>query len=136
MHRKRWNPTIVLFGLVLLLPGSCAVSLGDKGDGRLRKRIEELEAENRSLCRILAGIQSALASVPKSTIPTPAGPNGVRIIVVPGDWGGSQLTDIRKVCESAAGTIAALHAGVSAPREPRPPGLKRPLVLEPVMLET
>lgn len=107
MNRHQWIRSIVLIGLIVLLPGLCAVSAGDAGDTRLRKRIAELEAENRSLRRIIAGIQSALESVPKSTIPTPSGPNGLRILVVPGDWGGSQLADIRKVCESAAGTIAA-----------------------------
>jgi hypothetical protein len=104
MHLHQWYRSIVL---IVLLLGICSVSAGDEGDTRLRKRIAELEAENRSLRKIIVGIQSALSSVPKSTIATPAGPNGLRIVVVPGDWGGSELADIRKVCESAAGTIAA-----------------------------
>jgi hypothetical protein len=55
------------------------VSLADEGDARLRKRIAELEAENRSLHKIIVGIQSALKSVPDSAILASANANGLRI---------------------------------------------------------
>jgi len=99
----------VLIGLasIVLIPSNAAMSRADEGDARLRKRIAELEAENRSLRKIIAGIKRSLASVPASTIPAETAPGGLRIIVAPGDWGGSQLADIRKVCESAGKTIAA-----------------------------
>ncbi len=98
--------SIALIGLAVILLGSSAVSLADEGDARLQKRITELEAENRSLRKILAGIQNALKSVPASAIPTTDDPGDLRILVMPGDWGESQLADIRKVCESAGKAIA------------------------------
>ena len=76
-------------------------------DARLQKRIAELETENRALRKILGGIQDALKSVPKSTVPAASDSQGLRIVIVPGDWGDSGLTDMRKVCESAAGTLLA-----------------------------
>ena len=102
------RPTALLIGLTLLLlvPGNSAVSHADEGDARLRKRIAELEAENRSLRGIIAAIQNSLASVPPATIASTKG-QGLRILVAPGEWGGSQLADIKKVCESTGGTITA-----------------------------
>ena len=83
----------------MLLP----VTAFAQDDARLKKRIAELEAENRALRAIIVKIQSAMSEVPKSSVSTAAsGSDGLRIIVVPGDWGESQLTDIRKVCQSAA----------------------------------
>lgn len=76
-------------------------------DQRLQKRIAELETENLALRKIIDGIQEALKSVPKSTALEPTDSEGLRIVVMPGDWGESQLADIRKVCVSAAGTILA-----------------------------
>ena len=102
-RRNRW---IALIGLTWMLLVSCGVSTAAEVDTRLRKRITELEAENRALRKIISEIQSALKNVPESTSPNPAESGALRIVVVPGDWGGSGLVDMRKVCESAAGTIA------------------------------
>lgn len=97
-----------LLALILL---SWSVASGEpahaEDDARLQKRITELEAENQALRKILGGIQNALKSVPKSTFPASPDSQGLRIVIVPGDWGDSGLTDMRKVCESAAGTILA-----------------------------
>jgi hypothetical protein len=76
-------------------------------DTRLEKRIAELEAENLALRKIIAGIQSAIASVPKSSIPNNQDRRALRIVIVPDNWGGSSLADMHKVCVSAAGTIWA-----------------------------
>ena len=95
----------VLIGLSLFLFISSGPSLADENNTRLRKRITELEAENLALRKILAEIQNAVKSVPQSKTPDPDNPNSVRIVVLPGDWGGSQLADIQKVCESAATTL-------------------------------
>lgn len=74
-------------------------------DTRLRKRIAELEAENRALRKIISQIQGALDSVPKNSVPQDPDARALRIVVMPGNWGDSQLEDIRKVCLSSAGTI-------------------------------
>ncbi|MEC7564716.1 MAG: hypothetical protein VX738_03440 [Planctomycetota bacterium] len=95
----------VLIGLSLFLFISSGPSLADENNTRLRKRITELEAENLALRKILAEIQNAVKSAPQSKTPDPDDPNSVRIVVLPGDWGGSQLADIQKVCESAATTL-------------------------------
>ncbi|MBM83025.1 MAG: hypothetical protein CMJ78_20890 [Planctomycetaceae bacterium] len=76
-------------------------------DAKLQKRIAELEAENRALRQVIASIQSAIANVPKSTVSASKDSHGLRVMVVPGDWGGSQLEDIRKVCLSSAEAIWA-----------------------------
>ena len=104
--RNRSALWLISLASLLLAAGNCAVSLADEGDVRLRKRITALEAENRSLRRIITAIQSSLASVPPSTIVSTKR-QGLRILVAPGEWGGSELADIKKVCESAAGTITA-----------------------------
>ena len=51
--------------------------------------------------KIIGEIQSVLKSVPESTTRTSKSSSGLRIIVLPGEWGGSSLVDIKKVCESA-----------------------------------
>ncbi len=79
--------------------------IGDEDESRLRQRITELEAENRALRKIIAGIQGALKSVPKTSIPQEGDAGGLRVVILPGDWGSSQLEDIRRVCLSSAGTI-------------------------------
>jgi|GEM_PF-596388 hypothetical protein len=107
MQFNQLNRSIALIGLTWILLGNCTASLADEGDARLKKRIVELEAENRSLRKIIAGIQSTLKSVPESTILTSTDSSGLRIVVLPGEWGGSGLVDMRKVCESAARAIEA-----------------------------
>lgn len=96
----------ILFAIVAL--GIPTDSSGaDKSDQRLVKRIAELEAENRALRTIIAGIQEALKSFPKSSVPSAQDFNSLRVVIVPGDWGGSNVADMQKVCASAAGTIWA-----------------------------
>ena len=107
MHINQQNSSIALIGVAWVLLGGCTVSLADEGDARLMKRIEELEAENRSLRKIIAGIQSVVKSVPESAILASADSSRMRIVVFPGEWGGSELADIRKVCESAGRSITA-----------------------------
>lgn len=106
MRINFWSRLILttVIPLLLFLPGEQAAA---EDDARLQKRIAELEAENRALRKILGGIQDALKSVPKSTVPVASDSQGLRIVIVPGDWGDSGLPDMRKVCESAAGTILA-----------------------------
>ena len=79
--------------------------IADEDESRLRQRITELEDENRALRKIIAGIQGALESVPKQVFRWPTNTQELRLIVMPGNWGGSELEDIRKVCLSSAGTI-------------------------------
>ena len=88
----------------ILLNGS-SLSLADENDARLEKRIAELEAENVALRKIIANIQNAVKSVPDSAGPNSADTTQLRIIVLPGDWGESELADIQKVCESAAAML-------------------------------
>ncbi len=107
MHSDLHNRAVALIGLMAILLGSSTLSLADEGDARLRKRIAELEAENRSLRKVIGGIQGVLKSVPESTALTSTNPSGLRIVVFPGDWGSSNVVDMRKVCESAGGAIAA-----------------------------
>ncbi|MDP7206288.1 MAG: hypothetical protein QGH11_12010, partial [Pirellulaceae bacterium] len=90
--------TITWFG-----PGTRVIA--DEDESRLRQRITELEAENRALRKIITGIQGALESLPKTSLPKTDNLHKLRIVVMPGNWGGSELEDIRRVCLSSAGTI-------------------------------
>ena len=74
-------------------------------ESRLRQRIVELEVENRALRKIIARIQGVLESVPRTSIPQRSDEKGLRIVILPGNWGESELEDIRRVCVSSAGTI-------------------------------
>ena len=100
-------------GFLALLVAALAIAwfpwastvIADDDERLLRQRIVELEAENRALRKIIAGIRGALESVPKTSIPQTSDTKGLRIIVLPGDWGSSELEDIRRVCVSSAGTL-------------------------------
>lgn len=105
MHIQLWRRSAILITIIALLVSARPKHAVADDDPRLLKRIAELEAEIRALRKIIGGIQDALESVPKSSIPASSDSQSLRIVVVPGDWGGSQLADTRKVCASAAGTI-------------------------------
>ena len=92
------------FVVLIITWAPCLTTLAADEDSRLRKRVAELEAENRALRKIIGDIRGALKSVPETTILDGAAKK-LRIVVLPGDWGGSQLEDLRRVCVSAAGTI-------------------------------
>ena len=94
---------VAAFAIAWFPSGNTVIAYDD--EGRLRQRIVELEAENRALRKIIAGIQGALESVPKTSIPQGSDAHELRIVVMPGNWGGSELEDIRRVCVSSAGTI-------------------------------
>ncbi len=106
MQFNQLNRAITLIGMAWMLLGGFTLSFADEGDARFRKRIAELEAENRSLRKIITGIRSTLKSIPESATLASTTSSGLRIVVFPGEWGGSQLVDIRKVCQSAGGSIA------------------------------
>ena len=98
---------IVIAVLALAALARPQLLLADEADKRLQKRVAELEAENQALRKIISGIQAALRSVPASSTPPITDPKSLRILVAAGEWGGSELADIQKVCASAAGTIWA-----------------------------
>ncbi|MBT4692000.1 MAG: hypothetical protein HOB73_01500 [Planctomycetaceae bacterium] len=102
MNLRRLIALIVLPFFLLNVSG---LSLADETDVRLEKRIAELEAENVALRKVLSDIQNAVKSVPASSPPNSADTTQLRIVVLPGDWGASELADIKKVCESAAVTL-------------------------------
>jgi len=87
------------------LLNSSGLLLDDKNDARLEKQIAELKAENAALRKVLADIQNAVKSVPDLSAPNSADTPQLRIIVLPGDWGESNLADIKKVCDSAAAML-------------------------------
>lgn len=106
--RQRTANRVASFGLALLIAMWLNLSHPTRAysnDIRLRKRILELEAENLALRKIIANIRGTLESVPKATVSRTAAARGLRVIVMPGKWGESQLEDIRRVCVSSAGTI-------------------------------
>ncbi|MBT3890427.1 MAG: hypothetical protein HN617_15530 [Planctomycetaceae bacterium] len=102
---NRLQLLIALTVLPFILLCCCGLSLADENDARLEKRIAELEAENVALRKVIANIQSAVQSVPDSTPSDSTKANHLRIVILPGEWGASELVDIRKVCESAAATL-------------------------------
>ncbi len=106
-HRSRGLLVLLVAALTItsFAPGNRVIA--DEDESRFRQRIAELEAENRALRKIIAGIQGALESVPKQVFRWPTNTQELRIIIMPGNWGGSELEDIRKVCISSAGTIWA-----------------------------
>ncbi len=107
MYIKQRNRSIALVALTWILIGSSTALPADEGDALLKKRIAELEAENRALRKIIGELQGVLKTVPESTTLAAKKPNGLRIVIFPDGWGDSGLADIRKVCESAGGAIAA-----------------------------
>jgi len=96
---------IALTALSFILLNGNGLSRADENDARLEKRIAELEAENISLRKVIADIQNAVKSVPDSAGSNSPNTTHLRIVVLPGDWGESQLADIKKVCESAAAML-------------------------------
>lgn len=91
---------LLLLSTIFSQPGVQA----QQGDALLRKRIDELESENLALRKIIAKIQSQLSTVPKQSAQLFQA-KGLRIVVLPGDWGQSQIEEMRRVCVSAANTI-------------------------------
>ncbi|MAQ90200.1 MAG: hypothetical protein CMM03_10125 [Rhodopirellula sp.] len=89
------------------------VALAQSEDALLKRRIAELEAENKSLRKIIEQIQQAVKTVPPAAVTGAANSEGLRIIVMPGDWGDSQTADMKKVVDSAAHPIASLLSGES-----------------------
>ncbi len=49
----------------------------------LKKRIEELETENKALRKIISEVQKAVAIKSSDSSPNP---DGLRVIVLPDDW--------------------------------------------------
>lgn len=88
--------------LLASLPGNKPL-IGDESASHLKQRIVQLEAENAALRKIVAQVQSAVKSIPAAS--RAIDPRDLRIIIVPGEWGASELVDIQKVCRSSAGTI-------------------------------
>ncbi|HIA62063.1 MAG TPA: hypothetical protein EYN93_04065, partial [Planctomycetaceae bacterium] len=105
MYINRLHRLIALTVLPFFLLNCCGHLLANEDDARLEKRIAELEAENVALRKIIADIQNAVKSVPDSAGPNSTDTTQLRIIVLPGDWGESELADIKKVCESAAAML-------------------------------
>ena len=89
------------------------VALAQSEDALLKRRIAELEAENKSLRKIIEQIQQVVKTVPPAAVTGAANSEGLRIIVMPGDWGDSQTADMKKVVDSAAHPIASLLSGES-----------------------
>lgn len=108
MSINRLHRLIILAMLPFMLVTCCTFALAEEPDAKLEKRIAELEAENAALRKIIADIQNAVKSVPDSAGPNSTDTTQLRIIVLPSDWGASELADIRKVCESAA-TMLTTH---------------------------
>lgn len=102
---NRLHRLIILAVLPFFLLTDSGLSLAEENDVRLKKRIAELEAENIALRKVLSDIQNAVKSVPASASPNSADTTKLRIVVLPGDWGSSELADIKKVCESAAAML-------------------------------
>ncbi len=96
--------------LTLAFLWSCGVTVVAAQDEAplLKQRISELEAENRALRKILTEIGSTLKDVPTSATALQPNQDGLRIIVMPDDWGESQIADMKKVAESAAHPIVSL----------------------------
>nr|MCS5632398.1 hypothetical protein [Pirellulaceae bacterium] len=105
MSINRLHRLITLTVLPFILVTCCSISLAGENDVPLKKRIAELEAENVTLRKIIADIQSAVKSVPDSAAPNSGTTNQLRIVILPGDWGESNLADIKKVCDSAAAML-------------------------------
>jgi hypothetical protein len=105
MSINRLHRLITLTVLPFILVTCCSLLSADENDARLKKRITELEAENVALRKIISHIQNAVKSVPDSAVPNSAKTSRLRIVILPGDWGESELADIQKVCESAAATL-------------------------------
>lgn len=93
---------LLLSALVWSIVPASAMALQE--EPRLRKRIAELEAENRALRKVIAGIREQIQAVPAGEI-TPEKNPALRIVVLEGNWGDSSLQDIQKVCLSSAGAI-------------------------------
>ncbi len=74
----------------------------------LKKRIAELEAENRALRKVISDVQQTLKDVPLQSATSRPNADGLRIIVLPDDWGDSGIEDIKKVADSTAHPIASL----------------------------
>jgi len=106
----RYLITATLPWLVISFLLSCGITTAAAQDTAplLKQRISELEAENRALRKILTEIGNTLKDVPMSATAIKPNQDGLRIIVMPDDWGESQISDIKKVAESAAHPIASL----------------------------
>ena len=76
----------------------------------LKKRIEELEAENKALRKIISEVQNAVTLQSSDSTPNS---DGLRVIVMPDDWGASGIQDMKKVADSASHPIASLLASSS-----------------------
>lgn len=104
------NMTCLIMYLCFLscFPEGLLADSADETDARLRKRIEELESENRALRRIINELKAVVSKVPEVKVQNQKPSTELRIMVAAGDWGGSSLPDIRKVCLSAA-TMLSQH---------------------------
>ena len=96
--------SLIAFCLIGSGPAGLSDVASAQEDARLVKRIENLENENLALRKVIGELQAVLENVPRAK-PTTAKSSKLRIVVLPGDWGESQLEDMRRVCLSAAQEI-------------------------------
>ena len=107
MYFQQSPSTLALLAVLSISFGNSTASFAQEGDARLKQRITALESENLALRKIIGEIQTVLKTIPEQTKIEQKHPSGLRIVVLPGEWDGSSLVDMRKVCESAGGSIMA-----------------------------
>ena len=96
---------LTLFFLSMLFWQHADTTLIAQDNALLEKRLAELEAENKALRKKINDIQKAAALKSSNSKPNT---DGLRIIVLPDDWGEAGLLDMKKVADSAAHPIASL----------------------------
>ncbi len=106
-----------LVAIVSAMWGSQGRVLGQRPQEELLKaRIAELEEENSGLRKLLGEIESVLDRVPALENSRMQPSTRFRLFVEPGEWGASSVSDVKKVCESAAMMFTPhLKSGVVAP---------------------
>lgn len=104
--------TIVMLAIMVIVFCSSTIDLAcaqeaTSGDPLLKRRISDLEAENRALRKIIAEILASVKDVPGTSNAAKPNADGLRIIVLPDDWGNSRIEDMKKVVDSAAHPLAS-----------------------------
>jgi hypothetical protein len=94
--RRMW----FFLSLVAMMSVTGRDAVAQENVSELKRRISELETENRKLREKLEQIIEIVGDMPAVRHAGQNTAQGFRLFVEPGDWGSSSLADTKKVCES------------------------------------